>query len=309
MPVSVQGSSASLTEADRARWRSAVAGVLAKGSRKDPADLGVEPDRLLDSPTYDGFPIRPLYTAMDGLPEAPLPGQWPFVRGGDALRDVKSGWKVAEEFPHPGAVSVADGNGAILAALTEGTSALVLRVGAGAIAAGELDRWLEGVFLELVPVILDVRDAGADYVVAADAVLALVTDLDDERRARLSVDLGADPLTAALGGRATPSLNEVVGTAVKAVGYDGGVRAVTVDGPAFHDLGASASWELAGAVAVGVSYLRVLGENVSVADALRQLSFRYAADDDQFMTIAKLRAARQLRHRARRDIGCHDGPA
>jgi methylmalonyl-CoA mutase len=304
MPVSVQGSSASLTEADRARWRSAVAGVLAKGSRKDPADLGVEPDRLLDSPTYDGFPIRPLYTAMDGLPEAPLPGQWPFVRGGDALRDVKSGWKVAEEFPHPGAVSVADGNGAILAALTEGTSALVLRVGAGAIAAGELDRWLEGVFLELVPVILDVRDAGADYVVVADAVLALVTDLDDERRARLSVDLGADPLTAALGGRATPSLNEVVGTAVKAVGYDGGVRAVTVDGPAFHDLGASASWELAGAVAVGVSYLRVLGENgVSVADALRQLSFRYAADDDQFMTIAKLRAARQLWARVAEVVG------
>jgi methylmalonyl-CoA mutase len=304
MPVSVQGSSASLTEADRARWRSAVAGVLAKGSRKDPADLGAEPDRLLDSPTYEGFPIRPLYTALDGLPEAPLPGQWPFVRGGDALRDVKSGWKVAEEFPLPGQVSVSDGNGAVLAALTEGTSALVLRVGTGAIAAGELDRWLEGVFLELVPVILDVRDAGVEFVTAADAVLALVTDLDDDRRARLSVDLGADPLTAALGGRATPSLDDVVGTAVKAVGYGGGVRAVTVDGPAFHDLGASASWELAGAVAVGVSYLRVLGENgVSVADALRQLSFRYAADDDQFMTIAKLRAARQLWARVAEVVG------
>jgi methylmalonyl-CoA mutase len=303
MPVSVQGSSASL-EADRARWRSAVAGVLAKSSRKDPADLGAEPDRLLDSPTYEGFPIRPLYTALDGLPEAPLPGRWPFVRGGDALRDVKAGWKVAEEFPLPGAVSVADGNGAVLAALTEGTSALVLRVGPGGIAAEELDRWLEGVFLDLVPVILDVRDEGGDYVAAADAVLALVTDFDDEQRARLSVDLGADPLTAALGGRATPSLDEVVGTAIKATGYDGGVRAVTVDGPAFHDLGASASWELAGAVAAGVSYLRVLGENgVSVADALRQLSFRYAADDDQFMTIAKLRAARQLWARVAEVVG------
>jgi methylmalonyl-CoA mutase len=301
MPVSVQGSSASVTESDRARWRSAVAGVLAKSSRKDPADLGTEPDRLLDSPTYDGFPIRPLYTALDALPEPPLPGQWPFIRGGDALRDVKSGWKVAETFPAPGQVSVADGNGAVLAALTEGTSALALRVGTGAVAAAELDRMLEGVFLELVPVIID---AGADYVVAADAVLALVTDLDDERRARLSVDLGADPLTAPLSGRAAPSLDEVVGTAVKAVGYDGGVRAVTVDGPAFHDLGASAAWELAGAVAAGVSYLRVLGENgVSAADALRQLSFRYAADDDQFMTIAKLRAARQLWARVAEVLG------
>jgi methylmalonyl-CoA mutase len=303
MPVSVQGSSASL-ESDRARWRSAVAGVLAKGGRKDPADLGAEPDRLLDSPTYDGFPIRPLYTALDALPEPPLPGQWPYVRGSDGLRDVKSGWKVAESFPVPGQSSVADGNGSVLAALTEGTSALVLRVGSGAVAAAELDRMLEGVFLELVPVILDVRDGGADYVVAADAVLALVTDLDDDRRARLSVDLGADPLTAHLSGRPAPSLDEVAVTAVRAAGYDGGVRAVTVDGPAFHDLGASASWELAGAVAVGVSYLRILGENgVPVADALRQLSFRFAADDDQFMTIAKLRAARQLWARVAEVLG------
>jgi methylmalonyl-CoA mutase len=308
MPVSVQESSASLTESERARWRSAVAGVLAKSSRKDPADLGAEPERLLDSPTYDGFPIRPLYTALDGLPEAPLPGQWPFIRGGDALRDVKSGWKVAEEFPVPnrtnGSASVAEGNGAVLAALTEGTSALVLRVGPSAIAANELDRWLEGVFLELVPVILDVQGAGDEFVAAADALLALVSDLDDERRARLSVDLGADPLTAALSGRATPSLDDVVRTAGKAVGYDGGVRAITVDGPAFHDLGANASWELAGAIAAGVSYLRALGDDgVSVADALRQVSFRYAADDDQFMTIAKLRAARQLWARVAEVVG------
>ena len=139
---------------------------------------------------------------------------------------------------------MADGNGAVLSALTEGVSALVLEVGPKGASADELDRLLEGVFLELVPVVLD---AGADFTAAADAVLALVTDLDDERRARLSIDLGADPLTAALSGRAAPSTDEVVATVGKTIGYDGGVRAITVDGPAFHDLGASASWELAGA--------------------------------------------------------------
>lgn len=115
-------------ESDLARWRSAVAGVLAKSSRKDPADMGAEPERLLDSPTYDGFPIRPLYTVLDALPEPPLPGEWPFVRGGDALRDVHAGWKVAESFPIPGQSDVADGNGAVLGALADGVSALVLRV-------------------------------------------------------------------------------------------------------------------------------------------------------------------------------------
>ena len=39
------------------------------------------------------------------------------------------------------------------------------------------------------------------------------------------------------------------------------------------------------------------------ADALRQISFRYAVDDDQFMTIAKLRAARQLWARVAEVVG------
>ena len=40
----------------------------------DPADLPAEPERLLDSPTYEGFPIRPLYTDADEHGEPGLPG-------------------------------------------------------------------------------------------------------------------------------------------------------------------------------------------------------------------------------------------
>jgi methylmalonyl-CoA mutase len=279
------------TDSDFARWRSAVAGVLAKSTKRDPADLPAEPERLLDSPTYEGFPIRPLYTSADTLPEPPLPGRWPFVRGGDAHRDVKSGWRVAEAFPANGS-AVDEGNGAVLVALTEGVSALVLRVGTAGVAAAELDRLLEGVFLDLVPVVLE---AGADYVAASDAVLGLLAGLDDDQRSRLSVDLGADPLTAPLSSRPAPSVADVVAVAAKVTGYAGGVRAITVDGPAYHNHGASASWELAASIAAAVAYLRLLGDGgLSVRDALRQISFRFAADDDQFMTIAKLRAARQI---------------
>ncbi|MCT7659830.1 methylmalonyl-CoA mutase small subunit [Mycobacterium deserti] len=303
MPVPVESA-----ESDREQWRTAVAAVLAKTARKDPAELGAEPEQLLDSPTYEGFPIRPLYTILDAQPEAPLPGRWPFTRGGDALRDVKAGWKVAESFPAPGQVSVADGNGAVLSALTAGTGALVLRIGPDdGVPADEVDRLLEGVFLELVPVVLD---AGAEYTAAADAVLALTTGLDDERRARLSVDLGADPLTAPLSRRPAPSMDDVAAVAAKAAGYDGRVRAITVDGAAFHDLGANSSWELAGAIAAGVTYLRQLSERgVSVSDALRQVSFRFAADDDQFMTIAKLRAARQVWARVAEVVGAAEAGA
>lgn len=292
----------------RERWRSAVAGVLAKSTRRDPADLPPEPETLLDSPTYEGFPIRALYTSLDALPEAPLPGEWPFTRGADALRDVKSGWKVAEAFPVPGQKAVTDGNGAVLVALTEGVSALALRVGTtDGVPAGELDRLLEGVFLDLVPVILD---SGPDLVAAADALLPQLADMDDEQRGRLSIDLGADPLTAPLSQRPAPDVGDVVATAAKVTGYGGAVRAITVDGPALHDLGASASWELAGAVAAGVAYLRLLGEaGLSVSDSLRQISFRLAADDDQFMTIAKFRVLRRLWARVAEVVGEPDSGA
>jgi methylmalonyl-CoA mutase len=196
----------------------------------------------------------------------------------------------------------------VLVALTEGVSALVLRVGApDGVAAGELDRLLEGVFLDLVPVVLD---AGADLVAAADELLPQLTDMDDDKRARLSIDLGADPLTAPLSLRPCADIADVVAIAGKATQYAGGVRAITVDGAALHDLGASASLELAGAVAAGVSYLRLLSDaGLSTSDSLRQISFRLAADDDQFMTIAKFRVIRRLWARVAEVVGEPDAGA
>ena len=278
----------------RGRWRTAVAGVLSKSTRSDPAELGDRPEQLLDVPTYDGFSIRPLYTAFDELPEPPLPGEWPYVRGGDALRDVHSGWKVAEVFP--GAASVAGAacdasNAEVLAALSDGVSALFVRVGATGVAAGQLESLLSGVYLNLAPVILD---AGTDYLVASDVMLALIAKLEPDQRGALSIDLGGDPLTASLSERPAPAIEDVLTVASRAAG-DRGVRAITVDGPAFHNLGATAAWELAASIAAAVAYLRMLAESgMPVGAALQQISFRLAADDDQFMTLAKMRVVRQL---------------
>ncbi|CAM3344239.1 methylmalonyl-CoA mutase small subunit [Mycobacterium intermedium] len=274
----------------RGRWRSAVAGVLAKSTRTDPAELGDEPEQRLNTPTYDGFSIRPLYTVFDELPEAPLPGEWPFVRGGDALRDVKSGWKVVEAFPLPG-LATAEANDALLAALNEGVSGLLIRVGDSGVAPDQLGALLQGVYLSMAPVILD---AGAHYPQAADVLLALAGEVDADQRAKVSIDLGADPLTATFSDRDAPSIEDVVAVAARAAGQQG-VRAITVDGPAFHNLGATAAWELGATIAAAVAYVRLLIESgLPLGDALGQISFRLAADDDQFMTVAKMRAARVL---------------
>lgn len=283
----------------RERWRTAVAGVLAKSTRKEPAELGEHPENLLETPTYDGFAVRPLYTAFDELPEPSLPGEWPYLRGGDPFRDVKSGWKVVEIFPTAGATP-AETNATVLDALGDGVSALLIRVGEAGVAAADLEALFAGVYLSMAPTILD---AGADYAAASDAMLGLVAGVEPDQRATLSVDLGADPLTATLSNRAAPAIDDVVAVASRAAG-ERGVRAITVDGPAFHNLGANATWELAGSIAAAVAYLRVLTESgMPVGQALGQISFRLAADDDQFMTIAKMRAMRQLWARVGEVVG------
>jgi methylmalonyl-CoA mutase len=65
-----------------------------------------------------------------------------------------------------------------------------------------------------------------------------------------------------------------------------------------HDAGASDVQELAYSLAAGATYLRLLVEaGSSVEEAAALIDFRYAATDEQFPTIAKLRAARRLWNR------------
>lgn len=277
-------------------WQQAVAGVLAKSRRVDAAELGPEPQKLLETTTYDGVTVSPLYSGRDELPEAPLPGQFPFVRGADGSRDVNSGWLVAARFGQ-GAQNGADVNRTILDGLENGVSAVSLSVGGTNLPVAALDLALTGVLLDLAPLTLD---AGADTVAATQQLYALV----DQRaaagdgvtdRAQVRIGLGASPLTDAFSGAAGVELADAVALADAAAARAETVRAITVDGTAFHNAGAGDAEELGAAVAAGVEYLRALAEQgLTISAALGQLEFRLAATDDQFQTIAKFRAGRQV---------------
>ncbi|USC12978.1 methylmalonyl-CoA mutase small subunit [Rhodococcus sp. 11-3] len=281
-----------------AQWQEAVAGVLAKSRRVDPAELGPEPQRLLATTTYDDVAVAPLYGVRDERPEAPLPGSFPFVRGGSATRDVNTGWLVSARFGD----TAGDVNERILDALENGVSALWLRVGADGIAIADLPAALDKVLFDLAPVTLD---AGADTAAAAAALYALLdarTDVADRGAVRLH--LGAAPLTSAFSGRADVTVAQAVELAHAAADRAETVRALTVDGTAFHNAGAADAEELGAAVAAGLEYLRELtGSRQSAARALGQIEFRLAATDDQFQTIAKFRAGRQLWARIAQVVG------
>ncbi|MFF9804602.1 methylmalonyl-CoA mutase family protein [Streptomyces coeruleorubidus] len=263
------------------QWQRLVAGVLRKSGKEVE---GAEAEEALSTALEDGLRTRPLYTAHDTAPEPGLPGFAPFVRGGRAEGNTLGGWDVRQRH------TVAD-NDAVLADLENGVTSLWLAVGEGSIPLPELGRVLDGVYLDLASVVLD---AGREPGPAARELLRLYEERGVAREAARG-NLGADPL----GHEARSGQHGDVAPAAElarlcAEGYPG-LRALTVDALPYHEAGGSAAQELGCSLATGVAYLRELTEaGLSVEQACAQLEFRYAATADQFLTIAKLRAARRL---------------
>ncbi|NLU81179.1 methylmalonyl-CoA mutase small subunit [Rhodococcus sp. HNM0569] len=284
-------------------WQRSVAGVLAKARRVDADELGPQPQSLLDTTTYDGVVVRPLYSTRDERPELPLPGTYPYTRGGDALRDVNTGWQVAAQFDGDDAAKVGD---EILAGLENGVSAIWLRVREGGITPQGLARALEDVLLDLAPVALD---AGDEVYGAAHALLALLDSraASTADRGAVHVHFGTSPLTSRFAGRPDAEPATAFDLAEIAAARPETVRAFTVDGTAFHDAGASDAEELGAAVAAGLEYLRgLLSRSLTVEQALGQVTFRFAVTDDQFQSIGKLRAGRRLWARVAQVCGAPD---
>lgn len=279
-----------------AAWREAVAGVLAKSRRTDRSALPDRPESLLETTTYDGVTIAPLYGPLDETAEPPLPGHFPYVRGGDPHRDVHVGWRVAGRFGRDGhdAETV---NGRMLDGLQNGVSALWLST--AGIGADGLATALTGVLLDLAPLTLD---AGADLPAVADALFDVLPP-----ETQVGVALGAAPLTDVVAGVPAVSLEDTVALARRATEDGRGVRAITVDGTVFHDAGAADGQEIGLAVAAGLEYVRALvAAGSTAAEALSQLEFRFAATDQQFETIAKFRAARRVWARVAEVLGAPD---
>ncbi|MFD5829840.1 methylmalonyl-CoA mutase family protein [Lentzea sp. NPDC060358] len=228
--------------ASREQWRELVDAVLSK--------TGASYDSLVTR-TYDGIELQPLYTRDDALP--------PY-----ALVPAKQGWDVRQRHSVPDPVAVMND-------LEGGVTSLWL-----AVPAPSLERLLDGVLLDLAPIVLDGSvDAARAMLRIYDQAPVLATDVRG--------NLGLTP-----SGEALDVIRQATSTFPS-------LRTVVVDALPFHDAGGSDTEELGASLALAVSYLRALtSAGLSDADAFAQLEFRYAATADQFTTIAKLRAARRL---------------
>ncbi|MEV7403539.1 methylmalonyl-CoA mutase small subunit [Streptomyces sp. NPDC091267] len=268
------------------QWQSLVEGVLRK-SGKDVSGSAAE--EALSTTVEDGLITRPLYTSRDDAPDAGLPGFAPFTRGSKPEGSTAGGWGVRQRHGSPDPARL---NEAVLADLENGVTSLWLTVGgAGGVPVSGLARALDGVYLDLAPVALD---AGDELDAAATELLRLYAEREVPAKS-VRGGLGADPLGQAARSGGAPDLTAAISWAQRCTREYPGLRAVTVDAMPYHEAGGSAAQELGSSLATGVAYLRALTEaGLGVEEACAQLEFRYAATADQFLTIAKLRAARRL---------------
>ncbi|MEU2514792.1 methylmalonyl-CoA mutase family protein [Streptomyces syringium] len=307
---------AEFPDATREQWQRLVEGVLRKAGT---VAEGPAAEEALSTALLDGLTTRPLYTAEDataagpdgGRPLGPAgpgyPGFPPFVRGGRVAGTAVTGWDVRQRHAHP---DPRRANDAVLADLENGVTSLWLTVGPAGLPIDGLATALEGVYLDLAPVVLD---AGTETGPAARELLRLYAERGVAPHAAMG-NLGADPLgtlarTHTAGDPADP-LAAAAELAVLCARDHPGIRALTVDALPYHEAGGSAAQELGCSLATGVAYLRALtAAGLGTEAACAQLEFRYAATADQFLTIAKLRAARRLWARVAEVCGATPGAA
>ncbi|WP_394615511.1 methylmalonyl-CoA mutase family protein [Lentzea sp. JNUCC 0626] len=240
--------------ASQEQWRELVDAVLRK--------TGASYDSLVTR-TYDGIELQPLYTLSDAPPV-------PY-----ALAPVRQGWDVRQRHAVPDPV-------ALMNDLEGGVTSLWLSV-----PPSSLERLLDGVYLDLAPVVLD---GSVDLARAMLRVWDQAPVLASEVRGNLGLAPFGEALDVIRAASAFPAL-----------------RTCVVDALPFHDAGGSDAEELGASLALGVSYLRALtAAGFSEAAAFGALEFRFAATADQFSTIAKLRAARRLWARVAEVSGVSD---
>ncbi|MGB6796784.1 MAG: methylmalonyl-CoA mutase family protein [Xanthobacteraceae bacterium] len=264
--------------ATRADWRKLVDAVL-KGA----------PFERLESKTYDGLTIEPLYE-RDASAHA-ITGRAP-----------SQAWTILQRVDHPDPTAA---NAQALTDLENGSTGLILIFAESISANGfglepsaaTLARVLDGIDLT-AGIALDLNLSPSSRHIVGD--LADLVKSKGVAPAKVDIRFSINPIGgfAACGTspRRWPDMAPYFAKMVSGFAADGfrGPFAVA-DGRVIHNAGGSDAQELAFALANAVTYLRALESGGMTLDRARNaIYFRLSADADQFLTMAKFRAVRKL---------------
>ena len=266
-------------QATRAQWLKLVEAVL----------KGRPFEQKLVARTYDKLAIEPLYERQANAR--------PIV-----ARNSGAPWRVMARVDHP---EPAAANAQALEDLENGATGLSL-VFAGSMGArgygleaskNAIERLLKNIQLNAgITIELDLSPQAKD---APDLIAALVKARGIDPNSA-DIRFGFDPLAAmAVAGGSRLVWSEIAPMFAAQAGTLSrqefrGPFAVA-DARPVHEAGGSEAQELAFALGSAVAYLRALETSgMKLEDARRMVFFRFAADTDQFLTMAKFRALRKL---------------
>jgi methylmalonyl-CoA mutase len=273
-------------------WRAAVDKVLKGGDF----------EKRLVGRSADGIRIEPLYPAASPI--------------GRPVRGESGRWHVEARVDHPVPV---EAQKLALADLEGGADSLALTFAGARAARGyglvaddvaALDAALDGVMLDLIRLRIDPAPQGRKNAL-------LLADLAEKRGIApeaAAIDFGLDPIGLLASHGTLPAnwqetgrkLAETIGD-LQARGFKGPF--VTADSRPYHEAGASEAQELGAVLATAISYLRALEANgMGLGEARDTISFVLVADTDEFLTIAKFRAARLLWERVQAACGLEPKP-
>ncbi|MBS1223845.1 MAG: methylmalonyl-CoA mutase, large subunit, partial [Proteobacteria bacterium] len=288
-------------------WRRAV----------DKAIKGASFEKRLITKTYEEIDLQPMYRQEDiaNLPHLDSPpGFAPYLRGTTPLGYVASSWDVAQELPYGTPAAL---NEALRADLERGQNAVNLVLDAPTLAGVDADRAeagdvgqgglsissvadlaqaLNGVDLETTPIYTQASTGALTFT----ALLAALVQQQGKSLAKLRGAIGMDPLgQLARDGKLPRDLDGVYDVMAQLAAWAKAnapqLQTITVQGHPYHNGGASATQELAFALATAVDYLRALqARGVDVDDAAPRIRFAFSIGSNFFMEIARLRAARLL---------------
>jgi len=252
-------------------------------------------DRLKSS-TSDGIVIEPIYEGN----AAPAP---------IGARVAGHPWTVAARIDIPGNKLA---NEQILEDLVGGASGLDLVFadspnahgwGLTVSCGGCVSTLLAGVHLDLVPIRVDAGHRSTE-------IAGLISAFAAEQGKTVDLAVVQDPIgELAATGRLGVRAEEAIAAAAEAAKTVSGT-ALEADGRVWHAAGASEAQELAGILATGVAYLRALeAAGLALETAVAKIGLTAVADQNQFHSIAKLRALTLLWARVQEACGLAPKPA
>jgi methylmalonyl-CoA mutase len=281
--------------------------------------------------TYEGITLQPMYTAEDtkGLPFlGTSPGEWPFLRGTEALGKRPGGWLVAQELPF---ADPRDFNEALRHDLERGQNAatilldaaghcgldadqaearMVGRGGTSISAFADAAAALEGV-APGTPILV-IGGAGS---IPAAALVAAALKAKGADLSGLDLTLGSDPLgILAANGQLPMSIDEAFDATASltnwAIRCAPKAKTLAACGFPYFEAGGNAVQQLAFTLSSALAALRAMeARGIGVEDAASRITFRLSVGGHFFMEIAKLRAMRVLWAQMARACGASDEAA